>query len=284
MSALIAGVIPTTDAGTNTATRSAEGIRSRAAAHGATPASALRLVVNLPAFRLDVYQNGELIRSYPVAVGMPGHATPTGSYTIKKAVWNPWWHPPDRGWAAGQGPVPPGPNNPMGRVKLYFRPLYYIHGTPLEGSLGSAASHGCIRMRNEDAIELARLVHRYAAPDVSSGEVEWLVSHSDATRTIGLAAPVELDVIYRVAEVHDGALMIHPDVYGRVGDDEFERLAVRALARAGHPGVDAAAVEDLAAQARRGRPVNVPVRALTLGTPADADARALGTPVHAEAP
>src|SRR5690606_29435986 len=88
-------------------------------AAGSEAAAALRLVLNTAAFRLHVYENGERIRSYRVAVGKPGHRTPRGAYHISRVIWNPWWHPPNRPWARGKRPVPPGPRNPMGRVKLY---------------------------------------------------------------------------------------------------------------------------------------------------------------------
>jgi hypothetical protein len=57
----------------------------------------------------------------------------------------------------------------MGRVKLHFAPLLYIHGTPEAEALGDPASRGCVRMRNSDVIELTRLVHQYASPRVTDG-------------------------------------------------------------------------------------------------------------------
>ncbi|MDR0786486.1 MAG: L,D-transpeptidase, partial [Gemmatimonadota bacterium] len=125
----------------------------------------LRIDLNIPALRLIVWDGEERLVEYPVAVGLPEFPTPTGQYTVDHAEWNPWWNPPtDRPWARGEKPTPPGPNNPMGRVKLFFMPLYFIHGTPAGESIGSPASHGCVRMRNADVVELARLLHERAAP------------------------------------------------------------------------------------------------------------------------
>lgn len=170
------------------------GLDSRTAEREAAPG--LRLVLNAAAYRLDVYEGGERTRSYTVAVGMPGHRTPSGSFRISKIIWNPWWNPPSRAWARDAQRTPPGPGNPMGRVKMYFRNLYFIHGTPNEASLGSAASHGCVRMANEDAIELARLVHRYGSPEVSRSTIDGLVEDSRDTRTIHLARPIPLEIVY----------------------------------------------------------------------------------------
>ncbi|MFW6079676.1 MAG: L,D-transpeptidase [Gemmatimonadota bacterium] len=192
-------------AGALAATAVAPGERPNGPAGEASEARAeratLRLVVNIESRRLHVYVDGRRTRSYPVAVGKPTHPTPTGRYRITHAVWNPWWHPPDRGWAAGASPAPPGPGNPMGRVKMYFRPLYFIHGTPDVASLGRAASHGCIRMSNADAIELARLVHRHGDAAISSSDLEWLIDHPRETRTVRLRNPVTLEIVRQRADV-----------------------------------------------------------------------------------
>ena len=196
-------------------------------------APALRLVLNIPAYRLDVYEDGELTRSYRVAVGAASYPTPVGSYAISRVEWNPWWRPPQSRWARGKQPEPPGPANPMGRVKLYFLELYYLHGTPVRGSIGEPASHGCVRMLNEDAIELARLVHEYASPGLTSSQVDAILADSRRTRVIGLARPVPLEVRYDVVEVREGELVVHPDVYGRMGPGGVRERALQALAAAG---------------------------------------------------
>ncbi|MFO7260757.1 MAG: L,D-transpeptidase [bacterium] len=208
----------------------ASGAADRLAAPESEAAASLRLTLNLAAYRLYVYENGERTRSYRVAVGKPGHRTPTGSYRITRVVWNPWWHPPNRPWARGKKPTPPGPNNPMGRAKLYFMNLYYIHGTPYRKSLGTPASHGCVRMSNSDVIELARLVHEYASPNVSRSLIDRLVANPRMTRTIWLQRPVPFRVYAQRAEVLDGRL----EVYASSGSaTELRRDVLAALAEAG---------------------------------------------------
>jgi murein L,D-transpeptidase YcbB/YkuD len=169
----------------------------RAAGHPGAAAVAeppLRLVVDLSARRLQVYESGELTATYVVSVGMPGHRTPVGSYHIGHLVWNPWWIPPKSEWARGKKPTPPGPKNPMGRVKMYFAPEYYIHGTPEESTLGEPVSHGCIRMYERDAIALARLVLRAGGSKVSSGEIDRLLAHPNETVTMKVPSPIPLEV------------------------------------------------------------------------------------------
>jgi lipoprotein-anchoring transpeptidase ErfK/SrfK len=122
--------------------------------------SNLSLRVDLSERMLYVMNGTEVVRRYPVSVGQEGYRTPPGAFRIRRLVWNPDWRPPRSGWARGKQPEAPGsPGNPMGRVKIFFSdPDYYIHGTGVASSLGQARSHGCLRMRNIDAVELARLV------------------------------------------------------------------------------------------------------------------------------
>jgi hypothetical protein len=84
--------------------------------------------------------------SFRVAVGMPSYPTPLGSFSIRTKTRNPWWYPPNKPWAEGASPIPPGPGNPLGTRWMGLGGGVGIHGTPNSGSIGSAASHGCIRM------------------------------------------------------------------------------------------------------------------------------------------
>ena len=100
-----------------------------------------------------VSQAGEAVGSYPKsAVGQVGFSTPAGRWSIVTKQRNPWWHPPPSPWAANSDPVPPGPGNPLGTRWMGLNASFIgIHGTPSSGSLGSRASHGCIRMNIGDA-------------------------------------------------------------------------------------------------------------------------------------
>lgn len=104
------------------------------------------------------------VRHYDVAVGTKAHPTPMGRFNVKHIVWNPAWNPPNAGWAKGKKPAAPGdPKNPMRAVKIFFQePDYYIHGTNNPDSIGEAASHGCIRMAESDAVDLAKYLMEHA--------------------------------------------------------------------------------------------------------------------------
>jgi murein L,D-transpeptidase YcbB/YkuD len=173
----------------------------------------MRIVVNIPAYRVDAYVDDSLARTMPIAVGMRGFRTPRGRFEVTSVDWNPWWIPPSSPWAAKEKVTPPGPTNPMGRVKINFEALYFLHGTPTRRSIGSAASHGCIRMLNEDAIELARFVHRFGTPALTPDEVEQLAT-SATTHLIQLESPVPIEVRYDLAEVRGVRVTVYRDVYG----------------------------------------------------------------------
>jgi lipoprotein-anchoring transpeptidase ErfK/SrfK len=107
-------------------------------------------------FVLRIYQNLKLAKSYPIAVGQQGLETPAGIYHVQDKQVDPWWHVPNSAWAgdlAGKV-IPPGPSDPLKARWLGIFNGAGIHGTEDIGSLGSAASHGCVRMSIPDVIDL----------------------------------------------------------------------------------------------------------------------------------
>ena len=102
----------------------------------------------------------KVIKRYPIACGSPYHPTPPGSYHVREKVYYPAWYPPPSPWARGSKPCPPGPGNPLGTRWIGLNAdILGIHGTPSAWSIGSAASHGCIRMYIYQVEELFELVN-----------------------------------------------------------------------------------------------------------------------------
>jgi lipoprotein-anchoring transpeptidase ErfK/SrfK len=114
------------------------------------------LTLDRATFTLRLWKHLKLAKAYTVAVGQEGLETPEGLYAIQEKEENPVWHVPESAWAgdlAGQT-IPPGPANP---IKARWMGIYEgagIHGTEEVESLGSAASHGCVRMAIPDVEEL----------------------------------------------------------------------------------------------------------------------------------
>jgi lipoprotein-anchoring transpeptidase ErfK/SrfK len=117
------------------------------------------IVVKLHLFRVFVFRDGKRVFDAPIAIGMPGHATPTGNYAVISKIENPTWVPPNSPWAAGLEPVPPGASNPLGTRWIgTSAPAIGFHATPMDWSVGHAASHGCMRMHRTDVEKMYDLV------------------------------------------------------------------------------------------------------------------------------
>ncbi|MGH2781245.1 MAG: L,D-transpeptidase, partial [Thermoleophilaceae bacterium] len=112
-------------------------------------------------FRLRLFKRLRHYRSYPIAVGAAGYDTPAGLFGIVSKQVNPAWHAPNRPWAGSYaGKTVPGgaPDNPLKARWLGVTGSVGIHGTAESWSLGTRASHGCIRMLVPDVIDLFRRV------------------------------------------------------------------------------------------------------------------------------
>jgi L,D-transpeptidase ErfK/SrfK len=117
----------------------------------------IRLVLKISERKVYVYQGNQLKASYPVAVGRAGWETPTGSFQVREMVQNPGWTNPFTGEV-----MPPGSESPLGERWIEFwtdgNNVIGFHGTPDRDSVGRAASHGCVRMLNEDIRQLYAIV------------------------------------------------------------------------------------------------------------------------------
>jgi L,D-transpeptidase ErfK/SrfK len=116
-----------------------------------------RVVLKIKERRVYVYQGDHVKTSYPVAVGRPGWETPTGEFQVLEMVKQPGWTNPFT-----QEVLPPSAENPLGErwIAFWTDGTNYVgfHGTPSRDSIGQAASHGCVRMLNEDVRELYEAV------------------------------------------------------------------------------------------------------------------------------
>ncbi len=126
------------------------------------------IVIDRPAFQLRLYKHLRLVKTYPVAIGMQGLETPAGTYHVQEKQVDPSWAVPDSPWAgslAGQV-IPPGPDDPIKARWIGFDGSAGIHGTDETDSIGTAGSHGCVRMLIPDVEELF--------PQVSVGDVVYV--------------------------------------------------------------------------------------------------------------
>jgi hypothetical protein len=121
------------------------------------------ILVSIPDRKLAVIENGEVLKTYSVAVGAAESPSPTGEFTITNRLENPTYYRPGV-------VIEPGPQNPLGTRWIGLNQKGYgIHGTNAPNSIGKAASHGCIRMARNDLEELFVMVR---AGDVVKIEAE----------------------------------------------------------------------------------------------------------------
>ncbi|MBM2713459.1 L,D-transpeptidase family protein [Mesorhizobium caraganae] len=107
---------------------------------------------------------GKLVAAYPATIGSADTPSPTGTHTVSRVALDPnYTYNPSINFKQGQNDkiltIPPGPNGPVGSVWIALdKPTYGIHGTPDPSKIGKTESHGCVRLTNWDARELAKLV------------------------------------------------------------------------------------------------------------------------------
>lgn len=124
------------------------------------PTEPLRLEIRLSQRQVTLFRGEDVVKRYPIAVGRPGWETPKGKYQVKQMFKNPVWVSPLQ-----KGVTIPGgdPENPLGRHWIGFwtdgKNWIGFHGTPNPRSVGTAASHGCIRMYNKDIEDLFQRVN-----------------------------------------------------------------------------------------------------------------------------
>lgn len=122
------------------------------------PETQISLVIRLSDRKVYVYEDEDLITSYPIAIGRSGWETPVGDHEIIQMIQDPAWENPFTGAVIPGGDV----ENPLGSrwIGFWTDGINFVgfHGTPNEESVGQAASHGCIRMYDRDVIKLFELV------------------------------------------------------------------------------------------------------------------------------
>lgn len=149
------------------------------------------VAINIPQQRLFLYQDGKLVKIYPVAVGKALTPTDLGRHLIGPVAKNPTWHIPksiQRIRNDGVKTVPPGPNNPLGPVFVRMGDPKLglgIHGTNAPSSVPGWRSAGCVRMKSPDAVAFSNVIKRGTPVDVV---YQMAALNTDADKNLWLAA------------------------------------------------------------------------------------------------
>jgi lipoprotein-anchoring transpeptidase ErfK/SrfK len=215
--------------------------------HPADPQTPIRqpptITVNIAARRLYLYdERAALVKTYPVAVGSPRYRTPIRAQALRMIVWNAWWMPPPSPWAKDDKPTPPGKHNPLGNIKMLLGDSLMIHGTNQPQTIGTEASHGCIRLLTPDAWELARWLQSHSTAPHTEAVFKQYATDRQRSFPVPLEPTIPVDLVYTYVEVIADQLHVHHDIYARIGN-KFARI-MQTLAEHGHTadGIDQAAL------------------------------------------
>lgn len=171
--------------------------QEQAAANPVTAGGAPRLVVKLSEKILYTQLGDSVVDMFDISDGKDPYPTPRGKFTIRKLTWNPGWRPPDSDWAKNKTAKAPGdPENPMKVVKIFFKePDYYIHGTANIESLGSAESHGCLRMSPDDVMKVGKWVMEHGGAAQQENWFMRVLHFRRQEKVIFLSTPVSVEIV-----------------------------------------------------------------------------------------
>lgn len=221
----------------------------------------LRLEINIAARELRVIESNRIVSTYKVAIGQAVFQSPEMSDIVREIIWNPSWTPPASPWAAGAAYTPPGPNNPLGPMKLPMKRGILVHGTPTKSSVGRAASHGCFRMHPDEAFNLGWYIQERATFHNDPSLREMYKKRRYRTFVVPLDRPVPVDIVYRPIEIRDGMVHLYPDTYGKIHN--WEHAIQTALLNKGYEDtqINSGKLNSLRKQLHK-EPVSVPIKSL----------------------
>ena len=181
-----------------------------------------RVIVNIPAFRMDLFQDGSLVKSYKVGIGYPQFPLPQGLRKAQQIIFNPTWTPPDSPWVAKMKNVAPGQtveagdkDNPLGPIKIPIGLPSLIHGGKSPAKIGKFASHGCVGLTTPQIEDFAVLLGKASdTPDVAT-RMDSYLENKEKTQTVKLNQTVPVELRYETIVLEDGKLHIYKDVYAQ---------------------------------------------------------------------
>ena len=198
-----------------------------------------RIVVNIPAFRMDVFAKGTLIKSYKVGIGYPQFPLPQGLRKAQMIIFNPTWTPPDSPWVdsmkvtPGQVIAAGSKQNPLGPIKIPIGSPSLIHGGKPLAKIGTFASHGCVGMTNAQVKDFARVLAQASQTDLAEATMSAYLKKPTRTQVVKLSQLVPVELRYETIVFEDGKLRIYRDVYDQNTNTEVNLRAVFAAHGAG---------------------------------------------------
>jgi len=181
-----------------------------------------RVVVNIPAFRMDLFKDGSLVKTYKIGIGYPEFPLPLGLRKAQTVIFNPSWTPPDSPWVAKMKNATPGEriepgskDNPLGPIKIPIGLPSLIHGGKSPAKIGKFASHGCVGLTTAQVKDFALQLMQAANSQVSESEIAEYLADKTKTKSVKLDQVVPVELRYETIVLEDGKLHIYKDVYAQ---------------------------------------------------------------------
>jgi lipoprotein-anchoring transpeptidase ErfK/SrfK len=187
-----------------------------------------RIVVNIPAFRMDVFREGTLLKSYKIGIGYQQYPLPTGFRKAEMIIFNPTWTQPDEPWASDPGMVVPAGarGNPLGPIKIPIGGANLIHGGKELAKIGTFASHGCVGLTNDQVKDFAKVLAEASNIDLTTDTMAAYLRKRTRTQVVKLNKSVPVELRYETIVIEDGKLHIYRDVYNKNTNTEENLRAV----------------------------------------------------------
>lgn len=187
-----------------------------------------RIVVNIPAFRMDLFRDGTLVKSYKIGIGYPEFPLPRGFRKAEMIIFNPTWTQPNESWASNPGEVVPAgaPGNPLGPIKIPIGGANLIHGGKPLAKIGNFASHGCVGLTNAQVKDFAKVLADATNTQLTSQTMLSYLRRPTRTQVVKLAQVVPVELRYETIVAEAGKLHIYRDVYNQKTNTEDNLRAV----------------------------------------------------------
>lgn len=179
-----------------------------------------RVVVNAPAYRMDLFKDGRLVKTYKIGIGYPEFPLPAGMRQATQIIFNPTWTPPDEPWVkgkvkAGQKIEAGNALNPLGPIKIPIGAPSLIHGGKQTYKLGGFASHGCVGLTNPQVQDFSIALAGLSGTPLTGDDVLEYAKKKTETKNVKLSQSIPVELRYETIIVENGVLKIYRDVYER---------------------------------------------------------------------
>ena len=187
-----------------------------------------RIVVNIPAFRMDVFRDGSLLKSYKIGIGYQQFPLPTGFRKAEMIIFNPTWTQPNESWASNPGEVvgAGASGNPLGPIKVPIGGANLIHGGKALAKIGTFASHGCVGLTNDEVKDFAKVLADATNTELKEETIASYLKNRTRTQVVKLPKPVPVELRYETIGIENGQLHVYRDVYNKNTNTEENLRAV----------------------------------------------------------